>query len=95
MSGGGACRGGAHAAQIELVSEHVRAVLRQHGALYLPMPLLTPATVAAESSVVRLMSRWGGVLAAPYDLRQSFARHLAQNALGTLRMCLRYCHAVF
>ncbi|RZF32981.1 hypothetical protein LSTR_LSTR008694 [Laodelphax striatellus] len=83
MSGGGACRGGAHAAQIELVSEHVRAVLRQHGALYLPMPLLTPATVAAESSVVRLMSRWGGVLAAPYDLRQSFARHLAQNALVT------------
>ncbi|XP_039282122.1 eIF-2-alpha kinase GCN2-like [Nilaparvata lugens] len=73
-------RGASHAAQIELVAENVRTVLKQHGAVHLPMPLLTPAASHAATGVVRLMSRWGGVLAAPYDLRQAFARHLAQNA---------------
>lgn len=36
-------------------------------------------------SVVRLMTRWGGVVSMPHDLRVNFARYIAWNNISCLK----------
>ncbi|KAL1129698.1 hypothetical protein AAG570_012642 [Ranatra chinensis] len=62
----------------ESVTEKLKKVFWRHGALSLHPPLLTPLVDPIEMSVC-LMTQWGGIVYATYDLRTPFARYLAHN----------------
>lgn len=57
------------------------------GAVSFTTPLLMPQSdVYSEvDSVVRLMTRWGGIVNVPHDLRVNFARYVAWNNI----LCLK------
>ncbi|XP_034249523.1 eIF-2-alpha kinase GCN2 isoform X2 [Thrips palmi] len=62
-------------------------VFKKHGAVSFTTPLLMPqCDVYSEvDSVVRLMTRWGGIVNVPHDLRVNFARYVAWNNI----LCLK------
>lgn len=67
---------------LENVTDCMRKILQVHGAVCLMTPLLTPCSgvmTQLDNAAVSLMTRWGGIVTAPLDLRIPFARFLAQN----------------
>ncbi|XP_075223291.1 eukaryotic translation initiation factor 2 alpha kinase Gcn2 [Lycorma delicatula] len=73
-------KGGFYLQILENTIEHVKKIFKRHGAISLITPLFTPCRHhILPESVVRLMTRWGGVVMAPHNLRAPFARYLAQN----------------
>lgn len=65
---------------LENTIEQVKKVFKRHGAIYVSTPLFTPSREQnAQDSVVRLMTRGGGIVTAPHNLRVPFARYLAHN----------------
>uniref|UniRef100_A0A1B6C0L6 non-specific serine/threonine protein kinase n=1 Tax=Clastoptera arizonana TaxID=38151 RepID=A0A1B6C0L6_9HEMI len=67
---------------LEDASDCIRKIFQVHGAVSLLTPLLTPysdVVAQGDSVAVSLMTRWGGIVTAPLDLRIPFARFLAQN----------------
>ena len=80
-----------------LAQEYVRRVVEQvfqrHGAISIQVGHLLPKSkqeIYDKTSVVQVMSRGGGVVSLPYDLRVSFARFLARSQMSNVR---RYCIA--
>ncbi|XP_065212792.1 eIF-2-alpha kinase GCN2 isoform X2 [Planococcus citri] len=66
---------------VEKMADHARKIFRLHGGIYFSTPYLTPnnGVGLADTVAVSLMTRFGNIITAPYDLRLSFARYLAQN----------------
>lgn len=70
----------------ENVKNKIIQVLRNHGAIDVSTPLLTPYTKANSiETTVRLMTHSGSVVTLPTDLRQPFLRYVATNGVTCLR----------
>lgn len=71
----------------DMAKDVVVRVFKKHGAVSFTTPLLMPQSdVYSEvDSVVRLMTRWGGIVNVPHDLRVNFARYVAWNNI----LCLK------
>ncbi|KAJ1529287.1 hypothetical protein ONE63_006085 [Megalurothrips usitatus] len=65
----------------------VVSVFKKHGAVSFTTPLLMPqGSLDSEvDSIVRLMTRWGGIVCAPHDLRVNFARYVVWNNVSCLK----------
>lgn len=65
---------------LESTIEQVKKIFKRHGAVGLLTPLFTPYRQEnLPESIVKLMTRGGGLVTAPHNLRVPFARYLAQN----------------
>lgn len=66
---------------VDKMADHARKIFRLHGGIYFSTPFLTPnnGVGVTDAAVVSLMTHFGNIVNAPYDLRLSFARYLAQN----------------
>lgn len=71
----------------DMAKSVVVKVFKRHGAVSLTTPLLMPqrAVDSEVDSVVRLMTRWGGIVNVPHDLRVNFARYVAWNNISCLK----------
>lgn len=69
---------------IEIMADNAREVFRLHGGTFFNTPTLSPNNgVCVDDGGVVLMTRSGGLVNLPYDIRISFARYLAQNPAVT------------
>lgn len=64
------------ARNLELSKDKVRRIFEKHGAIGLTTSLLIPQTRLYENPSVGLMTRTGGLVSLPYDLRLVLRFHL-------------------
>lgn len=71
----------------EIAKEKIEKILKKHGAVYLPTPLLLPKSdiYANVEACVKLMTHSGSIVNLPYDLRVPFARYVASKEVTRLR----------